>query len=46
MPPTALAHLGIELFGHTTNVLTDLAVVAVFAVVMIALAVRAFSIQE
>ncbi len=46
VPPAVLGPLGIELFGHTTNVLADLAIVAAFAALMIALAVRAFSIQE
>jgi ABC-2 type transport system permease protein len=46
VPPTVPGALGIELFGHTTNVLADLGVVAAFAALMIALAVRAFSVQE
>ncbi|HZR99273.1 MAG TPA: ABC transporter permease [Chloroflexota bacterium] len=46
VPPAVLGPLGIELFGHTTNVLADLGIVAAFAALMIALAVRAFSIQE
>jgi ABC-2 type transport system permease protein len=46
VPPAVLGQLGIDLFGHHTNVLADLAIVGVFAAIMIALAVHAFSVQE
>jgi ABC-2 type transport system permease protein len=46
VPPEVLGQLGINLFGYTTTVLTDLAFVGAFAAVMVALAVRAFSVQE
>ncbi|HLH21266.1 MAG TPA: ABC transporter permease [Chloroflexota bacterium] len=46
VPPAVLGQLGINLFGHPTNVLADLGIVAAFAAVMIVLAVRAFSVQE
>ena len=44
--PAVLGQLGIDLFGQHTNVLADLAIVAAFAAIMIALAVHAFSVQE
>jgi ABC-2 type transport system permease protein len=46
VPAAVVGALGIDVFGHTTNVLADLGIVAGFAALMIAFAVRAFSIQE
>ena len=46
VPSTVLQQFGITLWGHPVTVIEDLALVVVFAGVMTALAVRAFSVQD
>lgn len=46
VPAEVLGQVGLELFGRPMSPVTDLAVVGAFAACMIALAVRAFSIQD
>src|SRR5438067_7473336 len=46
VPGTAVAYVGVSLAGRPLGLLEDLALVAAFGGLMIALAARAFSIKE
>jgi ABC-2 type transport system permease protein len=46
MGSTASAPYGISLFGYRMSVILDVAVIATFGIIMLALAIRSFRMQE
>jgi ABC-2 type transport system permease protein len=46
LPPATLDQLGISVFGSPLSIASDLAVLAVFATVVLALAISAFNTTE
>jgi hypothetical protein len=46
MPPATLDQLGISVFGSPLSIASDLAVLAVFAAIVLTLAIAAFNVTE